>query len=80
MNTNERYQNPAFHADWLVVVLYLLLICAGWISICGASHEIGETDFFSWGTRSGKQLVWMGCSLGLGMFLLMIDEIGRAHV
>ncbi|MBR1594276.1 MAG: rod shape-determining protein RodA [Bacteroidales bacterium] len=74
MNTNERYQNPAFHADWLVVVLYLLLICAGWISICGASHEIGETDFFSWGTRSGKQLVWMGCSLGLGMFLLMIDE------
>ena len=74
MSVDDRLQNPAFRADWLVILLYLLLICAGWISICGASHEIGDTDFFSWGTRSGKQLVWMGCSLGLGIFLLMIDE------
>ncbi|MBR6374678.1 MAG: rod shape-determining protein RodA [Alloprevotella sp.] len=69
-----RLGNPAFKADWVVVTLYLLLMLAGWVSICGASHEIGDTDFFSWGTRSGKQLVWIGCSLGLAGFLMMIDE------
>lgn len=74
MRDRLRHENPAFRADWVIIMLYLLLICAGWVSICGASHEIGDTDFFSWGTRSGKQLVWMGCSLGLGLFLLMIDE------
>lgn len=71
---NRSNANPAFHADGIVLLLYLLLLTAGWFSICGASHEIGDTDFFGWGTRSGKQLVWMGCSLGLGAFLLMIDE------
>ena len=49
-------------------------MAAGWVSICGASHELGDTDFFSWGTRSGKQLVWIGCSIGLAGFLMMIDD------
>ncbi len=71
---NSRSGNPAYRADRVVLVLYLLLMVAGWFSICGASHELGDTDFFSWGTRSGKQLVWMGCALGLGGFLLMLDE------
>ena len=71
---NNRLGNPAFKADWIVIVIYLLLMAAGWISICGASHELGDTDFFSWGTRSGKQLVWIGCSIGLAGFLVMIDD------
>lgn len=73
-NCTTHIGNPAWKADWLVIVIYLLLMCAGWLSICGASHEIGDTDLFSWGTRSGKQLVWMGCSIGLGAALLMTDE------
>lgn len=71
---NTRTGNPAFRADWVVILIYLLLLTAGWFSICGASHEIGDMNFFGWDTRSGKQLVWILCSLGLGGFLLMIDE------
>lgn len=71
---DTRLGNPAFKADWIVIVIYLLLMAAGWVSICGASHELGDTDFFSWGTRSGKQLVWIGCSIGLAGFLMMIDD------
>ncbi|MBO6190197.1 MAG: rod shape-determining protein RodA [Alloprevotella sp.] len=73
-NSQPRTGNPAFRADWVVILIYLMLLAAGWFSICGASHEIGDTDFFSWGTRSGKQLVWIACSMGLGTFLLMVDE------
>ena len=60
--------------DWLTVLLYLILVTCGWFSICGASYTYGETDLFSFDSRSGKQLVWIGCSLGLGAILLMLEE------
>lgn len=73
MNDNS-LRNPVFAADWLVIVIFIALMAFGWISICGASHEIGDTDFLSWNTRTGKQLVWMGCAVVLGFILLMVDD------
>ena len=65
---------PAFNADGLTIVLYLALIAFGWVSICGASHELGDTDFLAWSSRSGKQMVWIGLALTLGFILLMTDD------
>ena len=67
-------QPPLFRVDWVVIVIFMALLTFGWISICGASHEIGDTNFFSWDARTGKQLVWIGCSFCLGFFLLMFDD------
>ncbi len=66
--------NPLATVDWWTVLLYIALITFGWFSICGASHEIGNTDFFSWDVRTGKQLVWIACSCGLAFFILMLDD------
>lgn len=66
--------NLAKSVDWITIVLYLALILLGWVSICGASYDYGEIDFFSMETRSGKQLLWMGCSLFLGFIILMLEE------
>ena len=71
-DNSNRY--PIFTADWMVILIYIILLAFGWLSICGASHEIGDTDFVSWGTRTGKQLVWIGLSFALGFILLMIDD------
>ena len=60
--------------DWITIVIYLALVIFGWFSICGASFTYEEMDFFSFDTRSGKQLVWICCSLGLGTILLMIEK------
>ena len=60
--------------DWLTIALYLVLVVLGWFSICGASYDYGDMDFFSMDTRAGKQLVWMGCSLMLGFIILMLEE------
>ena len=60
--------------DWVTVLLYMVLVTCGWFSICGASYTYGETDLFSFDYRSGKQLVWIGCSLGIGFILLMLEE------
>lgn len=75
VNRNDRFTRSAIlSADWVVVVVYLLLMAFGWFSICGASHEIGDTDFFDFATRSGKQIVWMGLALVIGLIILLIDD------
>ena len=75
VNRNDRFTRSAIlSADWVVVVVYLLLMAFGWFSICGASHEIGDTDFFDFATRSGKQIVWMGLALVIGLVILLIDD------
>lgn len=60
--------------DWMTVVIYLLLVVAGWFSVCGASYEYGNPDFLDFSTRAGKQFVWIICSFGLSFVLLMLDD------
>ena len=48
--------------DWWTIGLYLILL------VCG------EPNFLDFGTRAGKQLMWMGCSLCLGFVLLMLED------
>lgn len=72
INNNQRY--PLFNIDWVVLCLYLILLVCGWLSICGASHEIGDTNFFDWGARTGKQIVWIGCAFALAFVIMMTDD------
>ena len=60
--------------DWVIILLYLALVICGWFSVCGASYTYGEPDFLGLDTRAGKQLLWIGCSLGIGFVLLMLEE------
>ena len=60
--------------DWTIILLYLVLVVCGWFSVCGASYTYDEPDFLSLDTRAGKQLLWIGCSLGIGFVLLMLEE------
>ena len=62
------------NVDWWTVLLYLLLVICGWFSICGASYDYGEPNFFDFGLRSGKQLTWIACSLGLASVILSLDH------
>jgi rod shape determining protein RodA len=60
--------------DWWTIGIYLVLLAFGWVSVCGASYTFGETDIFSFGTRSGMQIIWIGTSICLGFVLLMLDD------
>ena len=60
--------------DWFTIILYFILVACGWLSICGASYDFGETDFFSFDSNPGKQLVWIGCASLLGIVLLNIEK------
>jgi rod shape determining protein RodA len=60
--------------DWWTVAVYVALVVFGWFSVCGASYDYSDMDFLSFSTRAGKQLVWIGCSMGLGFVLLMLED------
>ena len=67
-------RSPLLSVDWVVVAIYLILLVCGWFSICGATHELADTNFFDWTTRTGKQLVWIGLALILAFVLLLLDD------
>ena len=60
--------------DWWTILIYVALLCFGWMSVCGASYTYGETDILSLDSRSGMQIVWIGTSLILGLVLLLLDN------
>ena len=60
--------------DWVTIAIYLTLLAFGWVSVCGASYNYGDTDIFSLASRSGMQIVWIGTSICLGFIILMLDD------
>jgi len=60
--------------DWWTILIYLLLITAGWFSVVGASYSYDTPGIFDFDLFSGKQLTWIGCSFVLGLVLLLIDD------
>lgn len=73
---NDRPTSPLRQIDWITIGLFLALIILGWFSVCGASYEFGEPlgDFFSFSSRAGKQLIWIGCALVIGFVITMLDD------
>lgn len=60
--------------DWITIILYFVLVTFGWLSICGATYDFGNPDFFRFGTHAGKQLVWIGCAMVLSLVLLNVEK------
>lgn len=63
--------------DWMTIALYAALAVMGWLAICGAGYSYIDTDiwaFFDMGERTGKQAMWMGVSLLVGVVLMFIDK------
>ena len=60
--------------DWWTIAIYIALLVFGWVSVCGASYDYGDTDLFSLNTRSGMQVIWIGTSIMLGFVILLLDD------
>lgn len=60
--------------DWITILLYLLMVVAGWFSICGASYDFDNAGFFDLSGRPGMQMLWIGTSFVLIFILLMLDS------
>lgn len=60
--------------DWITILLYLIMVIAGWFSICGASYEFDNVGLFDPSGRPGMQMIWIGTSLALIFVILMLES------
>lgn len=60
--------------DWLLVLLYALLVGFGWINIYATSITDTSTDFFDLSTRYDKQLFWILLSIPLIIGILFFNS------
>lgn len=59
--------------DWPTIIIYLIMVLAGMVSIYAACYDFDQASMFSYSEFSGKQLVWIGLSLVLGVIILLVD-------
>lgn len=60
--------------DYQVVFIYLFLVIWGWLTIYSASYDYDSTRLLDLSQFSGKQFMWIGISLVVGLLLLVIDS------
>lgn len=62
--------------DWVTLVMYLILVFAGWLTIHAASYNLEDPDIsiFDFSRPSGKQIVWIALSVFLVVLILVTDS------
>lgn len=70
----SRRNNVFANLDWLVIILYIVLISMGVINIFSAEYNETTKNFFDFSLRSGKQMIWIGAALILALLILIIDS------
>lgn len=68
-NRNSFFRN----IDWITIILYIVMVVAGAVSIFAASYDFEGGRMFDFAQFSGKQFVWIGLGLVLGLILLLLD-------
>lgn len=59
--------------DWFTIILYLLLVVAGWFAVCGASYDFDISHLFMMGGRPMMQLLWIGLAVVIGFMVLLME-------
>ena len=62
--------------DRIAVLLYALIVLAGWVSITSASYDaaVGGGNLFSFDHFYMKQAVWVAVAACAALFVLLLDE------
>lgn len=59
--------------DWVMVVLFLLLVFMGWLNIYAAVFNEEHQSIFDTTQRYGKQMIFIGFSILVALIILLID-------
>jgi len=60
--------------DWMTLIVYVILVLAGWVTINAASYNFDGASIFDFARPSGKQIVWFGLASFLIIAILCFDS------
>lgn len=65
--------------DWISILLWLVIMAFGWMNIYSANIMEADAGVFDFSQRFGKQMLWIGASILLAVFLLVLDAKFYIH-
>lgn len=60
--------------DWTLLITYLILLCIGIATIYSVAYDPEHPNLFDFSQKYGKQIMWLGVSLFLGLLVFLIDS------
>ncbi|MCD8416237.1 rod shape-determining protein RodA [Tenacibaculum finnmarkense genomovar finnmarkense] len=60
--------------DWLLILLYVVLVGFGWMNIYASSSTDTTRQFFDFSTKYGKQFIFIGLSIPLIILILFFNS------
>ena len=69
-----RQERGIFHRiDWVLVILYLMLVLIGWLNIYAAVYDENHKQIFDLSQKYGKQMVFIIAAVLVAFGILIID-------
>lgn len=62
------------HFDWALFVSYLILLIMGVATVYSTAYNEDHPSLFDFSQKYGKQIIWLGVSLFLGLMVFLIDS------
>lgn len=66
-------KNIAQQTDYLLLGIYLLMVVFGIVNIHSASNASFDVSIFDISNNTGKQIMWFGISLFIGLIIMVFD-------
>lgn len=62
------------HLDWPLLITYFLFLIMGMATVYSTALDPDHPNLFDYSQKYGKQVVWLGVSLFLGLMVFLIDS------
>jgi len=70
----QQQQPKPASIDWLTLVLYFVFVIGGLLCIYASVYKEDHPMIYDTSMNYGKQLIWIGLSLFIGVLILFVDE------
>jgi rod shape determining protein RodA len=70
----QQQQPKPASIDWLTLVLYFVFVIGGLLCIYASVYKEDHPMIYDTSMNYGKQLIWIGLSLFIGILILFVDE------
>lgn len=62
------------HFDWALFSVYMILLMMGVATVYSTAYNEDHPNLFDFSQKYGKQMIWLGVSLFLGLMVFLIDS------
>src|SRR5574343_155058 len=62
------------HLDWPLFIVYMILLIMGVATVYSTAFNEDHPNIFDFSQKYGKQIMWVGVSLFLGLMVFLIDS------